>query len=162
MEIPLTLGQVALVDDECYPWLVSIASWQARPREGRQGFYARGALRGVPGGQRWVRMHRLLLPFAPDDVDHINGDSLDNRRANLRSATRSQNLCNQRLSSRNRSGFRGVCWDRRAGRWKVEIQVRKKRISGGSFIDLHDAARRWNELAKIHHGEFARLNEVPE
>ena len=68
-----------------------------------------------------VHMHRLVLPDAPFDIDHINGNGLDNRKCNLRSATRSQNIANTPTRSDNKLGLRGVCYHKATGKYMAQI-----------------------------------------
>ncbi len=102
-------------------------------------------------------MHRVILK-APGglDVDHINGDGLDNRRINLRVCTRSQNLANQGTQARNLSGCKGVSWDKRTGRWITFISVNSKNHNLGRFDDLQTARAAYQAAAVRHFGEFAR------
>jgi hypothetical protein len=107
-----------------------------------------------------VRMHREIMN-APDGllVDHKNGKTLDNRRANLRLATHSQNMCNKpKTSTKSTSRFRGVYLDKRKGRWVAKIQINRKRIWLGYFDNEIDAVRVYDTAAKMYHGEFAHLN----
>ena len=89
-------------------------------------------------------------------VDHINGNRLDNRIKNLRLATHSQNQCNSGLNKLNKSGFKGVCWFQPTKQWKAYIRVQGKQHHLGYFTDKQDAikARRIAEIK--HHGEFRR------
>lgn len=91
-----------------------------------------------------------------EDVDHINGDGLDNRRCNLRIATRSQNMMNMRLPSNNTSGFKGVSWSKKAHKFKAYIQLQGKSYHLGYFNDPADAHAAYCEAAKLHFGEYAR------
>src|ERR1035437_8429020 len=95
-EIPLTMGQVALVDDEDYDWLMSQGKWHALKRTHGTAYYAMRAVRKPGGGYSHQCMHRILMD-APKgiEVDHINGNGIDNRRANLRTATHLQNSSNK-------------------------------------------------------------------
>ena len=89
--IPLTQGQVTIVDDEDFEY-VSQHNWRAK-RAGRHGDYWYAAL---SGGTKTIFLHRLLVNAQPgEDVDHKNHATLDNRRSNLRRATRSQNNANK-------------------------------------------------------------------
>jgi hypothetical protein len=120
------------------------------------------AVRNVKAGSSrttTVRLHRLILN-APQDlvVDHINGDSLDNRRANLRLATHSQNCCNKKKRENTSSRFMGVCFEKSKNKWCVRIRHSGKRIWLGRFDSEIDAAKAYDEAAKKYHGEFARLN----
>lgn len=93
------------------------------------------------------------VPSGP--VDHINHNRSDNRWGNLREATVSQNLGNARLSKRNKSGHKGVYWDKRDGRWLAHIGMngRVKRL--GRFTDINDAISAYTAAAQSHFGEFA-------
>ncbi len=106
-----------------------------------------------------VRLHRLIMD-APKGVlvDHRNGDSLDNRRANLRLATRAQNCGNMRKRKNTSSRFKGVCFHKKYRKWTAYISVAKKRISLGYFDSEIEAAKAYDEAAKKYRGEFACLN----
>lgn len=92
-------------------------------------------------------------------VDHINTDSLDNRKANLRLATHSQNSCNSRRDKSNTySRFRGVSFSKRKGKWFAAIRVNGKKTWLGYFANEEDAAKAYDEAAQKYHGEFARVN----
>lgn len=104
-------------------------------------------------------MHRLIIGAdAGVDVDHINGNGLDNRRDNLRVCSRSQNLHNSRKHCGGHSKFKGVQKATRRNAWIVRIVVNKRRIWGGYFSNEEDAARRYDELAREHCGEYRRVN----
>lgn len=79
--------------------------------------------------------------FPVNDIDHINGNGLDNRLINLRDVTESENLRNVRLSSRNKSGVIGVSWDKLVSKWRADIRIDGKKKFLGFFDDLEDAAR---------------------
>lgn len=102
-------------------------------------------------------MHREVLS-APvgSQVDHKDTDGLNNTKANLRLATASDNACNVRLSTRNRSGRKGVSWSAQKGRWQVHICRHGVRRNLGLFCDLEEAARAYEEASKRLHGEFGR------
>jgi len=91
-------------------------------------------------------------------VDHRNGNGLDNRRQNLRQATHAQNLANQKLSSRNVSGYKGVSRNRNLDRWTATISPAGRSVYLGSFDTPQDAARAYDAAAVEHYAEFARLN----
>jgi hypothetical protein len=124
--IPLTQGKFALVDDADFEWL---NQWKWRVNHG----YARRALyeNGKRAGD--ISMHRLINNTpAGLDTDHINRDKLDNRRDNLRSATRSQNNFNTPPPKNNKSGTKGVWYSKRWGLWYAQIKVKGKRYNLGS------------------------------
>ena len=92
-------------------------------------------------------------------VDHENGDTLDNRRANLRLATHYQNTCNRRkIKSKTSSRFIGLYFEKRSSRWVTAIKNHGKKIYLGRFKSEIDAAHAYDEAAKKYHGEFAHLN----
>ena len=91
-------------------------------------------------------------------VDHRNGNGLDNRRDNLRLATRSQNSANKRKRKNTSSRFIGVHFDKRSGRWCAGIKKNAKRYGIDYYDNEIDAARAYDAAAKKFHGEFARLN----
>lgn len=93
-------------------------------------------------------------------VDHINHNGLDNRKANLRLATRTQNSWNRRKvkTIKCTSRFKGVSWHKYEKKWQARIQVNKMRKTIGYFDDEIEAAKAYDEAAKKYHGEFANLN----
>ncbi len=98
----------------------------------------------------------------PEDmeVDHINGNGLDNRRKNLRICTRLQNVRNTPKRKDTQSKFKGVHFLKKRDKWIARIQVEGKRINSGYFNTELEAAKRYNELATKYHEEFAYLNPV--
>ena len=120
---------------------------------------ARGAP-NVPGA--WVRLHRLLLGLGrgQGQVDHINGDGLDNRRENIRACTNSQNQMNRRKSpmQKTASRYKGVVFDAERGKWRAQLKRDGKRYRGPRRKSELQAALDYDLLAEKHFGEFARLN----
>jgi hypothetical protein len=102
-------------------------------------------------------MHRLINGTPEGrDTDHKNCNRLDNRRDNLRVATRAQNHYNKSLGSDNTSGFKGVSWEKRRGKWIASINIDGHRKFLGSFISAEIAYSAYCEAARLGHGEFAR------
>jgi HNH endonuclease len=156
-EIALTRGQVALVDDEDYPELAKF-KWFASWSKTTKTFYA---LRStyVKGKRSSLSMQRQIIKPPPRKlVDHASRNTLDNRRCNLRIATRSQNQWNRKRNSRNTSGFNGVSWSKFENAWRATITVKWKTYVVGFFSTPEAAARAYDEAAKKLHGEFASLN----
>lgn len=156
-KIPLTKGEFALVDDDdfenlhCHRWLCVIQKTVK---------YAR-RLVSVNGQWRWRHMHREVVKTPKNlDVDHINGNGLDNRKINLRKCSRSCNCANSKFRNNNTSGFRGVTFDRHRKRWKGQIMVKGKNIFLGRFLTAVSAAQSYNQAALKFFGEFARLNKI--
>jgi hypothetical protein len=110
-------------------------------------------------GIKLIYLHREIMN-APANllVDHINSDTLDNRRANLRLATHSQNSCNRPKKSNTSSRFIGVSFLKQRKRWRAAIRHHGKRIWLGYFDSEIEAGKAYDEAARKYHGEFARLN----
>jgi hypothetical protein len=159
--IPLTQGQFAIVDDEDYDDLVK-HNWNAAWASTNNSFYVVRQRRKIdPSGPDAVRMHRIIMN-APKGmvVDHINHDTLDNRKVNLRVCTTAQNSMNKVKSSNNTSGYKGVCWHKGEGKWNARIKIHRKLIHLGSFICKEEAARSYNKASEKYHGEFGYKNII--
>lgn len=155
-EIRLSNGMVAKVDDADLEWL-SRWNWHSMG-EGRKRYAGRLERRGS-GVRVFISMHRALMGFPEGkQVDHINGDSLDNRRGNLRICDHFGQHRNARKSARGRSPYRGVAWMKNMGRWQVRITVTGKKLFLGYTATDEEGARIYDEAARKHHGEFACVN----
>lgn len=152
VEVKLTRGLVTVIDAEDLE-LVSQHKWCAR--QGGNTYYALGKHDG-----KKVLLHRFLVNALDGiHVDHINHDGLDNRRGNLRLCTRSENLRNSQKHKGCISEFKGVTKrpDGRRKPWEAQIYVNKKKYRRFFFTEL-EAALCYDEMAKEHFGEFAKLN----
>lgn len=155
-EIPLTQGKVALVDEADFEWL-SQWKWYAKLKKSSGYFYARrndkkGAKHSV------IELHRAIMGLQGGDrrnVDHINHDTLDNRRSNLRVCTSAQNTRNSRRRSDNLSGFKGVHFHSSSQKWAAQIRVNGKAIHLGLRDTPAEAHKLYCTAAKEHFGEFA-------
>lgn len=161
--ISLTKGQAALVDDEDYEEL-NEHSWCAVQRPNGKWYATRTIThwnrRTKERSLECVLMHRVVLQ-GTIEVDHRDGNGLNNQRANLRPATRKQNGANRgKFASRTTSRFKGVSWNARARKWQAGIKVDGKSKYLGSFGDEVDAARAYNRAAGEHFGAFARPNTI--
>lgn len=146
-QIPLTRGQVALVDAADFDRLARYR-WQAI--ETKPGLWYAQRADGL-------YMHRMIMGLDVTLVDHRNGNGLDNRRANLRLATVSLNNCNARKRATARAPFKGVDWHR--GAWRVRITPPGGRqLSLGHFVDVLEAALVYDAAARRLFGPFARVN----
>ena len=151
--IGLTRGKWAIVSAADYEWL-SQWKWHASPRGPAGEFYAKRRERG-----RNVWMHREIMQAPPEMVvDHIDGNSLNNVRDNLRLCTAKENSRNRRPNRNSKTGFKGVWRDKRTGRWYATIRYQKKNIYLGAFDTAEEAARAYDRKALELFGEFARLN----
>jgi hypothetical protein len=134
--------------------------WQAH-KSGGNKFYA---VARIKGSNKLIRLHRLILNFSDTsrDIDHINGNGLDNRKNNLHIATRQENMMNQRIiPSNNTSGYIGVTWNKRANKWSAQIKINGKHISLGDYINIEDAikARKDGELKYFGKNKFINFEE---
>jgi hypothetical protein len=122
---------------------------------------ARGYL-SVGIGRQYYFAHRLIWKIVTGSdpsaqVDHIDGDRLNNRWANLRPATNGQNLWNAKRRADNRSGVKGVSWDAQQKKWAANITINRKLRRLGRFSSVAEAAEVVNAERIRLHGEFARL-----
>lgn len=149
VRVPLTRGMFAVVD-EVDADLVSRFKWHVVVAEGLP--YAATRLGGA-AGERKAKMHRVILG-APGGllIDHRNGDTLDNRRDNLRSASSSLNTANSKLTIRPKSGHCGVY--QKKDKYHAVITVLGRQIFLGSFLTLDDAAAAYRAARRQHFGEF--------
>ena len=152
--IHLSQGQVALVDDADYD-ILNKSAWHAY--KSKNTYYAVRRLRGN-GKDTTQRMHRFLLDPKPDEqVDHKNGNGLDNQRHNLRTCSCQQNTRNRR-KYRGNSKYKGVSCESKP--WRAQITVNGGVILLGRFTTEIEAALAYNVAAKQHFGEFAVLNTI--
>jgi len=153
-EIQLTKGYVALVDAEDFEWL-SQFTWRVIKPGGY--IYATSRING-----RFVYLHRLVMSVTDKNiyVDHIDQNTLNNIKSNLRTCTKAENHRNGRMRPNNKSGYRGVHWVGPCKRWHVQIKQDGKTKYLGRFTDLIIAAKAYNKAAKEIHGDFATLNIV--
>lgn len=157
IEIPLTKGYVAIIDDADAP-LVAPYKWSVHDGKRNAGnLYAVNHKVGF--------MHRLILGCSKGDgveVDHEDGNGLHNRRNNLRKSTSSQNKFNMKVKPRGLSRFKGVYWEKARGVWHAQIAMAVggvyRRFNLGRFVDEESAARAYDRKAIELFGTFARLN----
>lgn len=158
-------GFRVLVDDEDYP-AVTAHKWRfqetgCNKRRTRTPYVTR-TTRTKDRKSVTIYLHRFLLGLTRGDGrtgDHKSGDTLDNRRSNLRIATTTEQNRNRRPQGQ---GFKGVSFERRTGHWFARIgavvEGTSRQVHLGTFETQDEAARAYDEAAKRLHGEFARLN----
>lgn len=140
-------------------------NWSVHIRENGKRHYAIRAL--YSNGKKFadVLLHRVILErmIAPlklekcEDVDHIDGNGLNNARSNLRLATRSQNQANRGMSKNNKSGYKGVCYDKKGNKWTASIGHKGKRYAIGRYNTPEEAHEAYKAKAKELFGEFSRF-----
>lgn len=105
-------------------------------------------------------MHRLIMGLPVGSVDHKNGNKLDNRRCNLRLCNQSQNTANSQKRITNKSGFKGVSWNKRYQKWEAYLTKNYKHIFVGYFDNKKSAAKAYNIRAKKEFGAFHKPNAL--
>lgn len=154
-EIVLSQGMVALVDDDDYEWLNSM-KWHAH-RDGHT-CYARHAY-WENGACKTVKMHRVIMG-APQgkEIDHMNGNGLDNRKSNLRICSTAENQHNGRKWQQTSSRYKGV--SRWKNKWRARLKSAGKEIYLGTFDTEEEAAKAYDEGALRVFGPFAYVNDI--
>ena len=139
-----------MVDDEDYE-ILSHFHWQV------DRFKTVGCHNG--GGS--ILMHRMIM-LAPQgvEIDHIDGNRLNNQKSNLRFATSSQNKINRGPRKDNKSGYKGVSWHKQRNCWAVRLMINGKYQHLGLFQDKHKAAQVYNDNALKYYGSYAWLNKI--
>lgn len=149
---------VCLVDDDVAE-LIAGYSWRMNDRN----YVRTSKYMGMKDGKeikKEVQIHRLIMDAPVNlEVDHINGNPLDNRRSNLRLCNRNQNKANTRIVSTNTSGYKGV--SKHKGKWQASIRINNKLCYLGRFLTKERAALEYNKRALQEWGEFAWLNPIP-
>lgn len=154
IELLYPKNALTVIDDDDYDRVMALGLKWTTAGEG----YAISTGR-INGEQ--VRLHRFIMRFPLEMVDHKNRNKLDNRKENLRVCNKSQNAVNTaRKKGKNR--FKGVYWSRANGKWLVQIGYNLKVIYGGYFKSELEAAKAANILYSKYHGEFAVLNIIKE
>lgn len=151
-EIELTQGKVAIVDDEDFEYL---SQWKWCAAFMTRNFYAAKSI-SINGQRKVILMHRFILnPEKNMVVDHINGNTLDNRRENLRICTPRENSRNRKKRTISKNKYKGVANSNGKFIARIEIHL-------GTFENEIDAAKAYNEAAKNLFGDFAKLNFIEE
>jgi len=149
--ILLTQGFETLVDDADFSFL-NQWKWYANRVNERGTIYAVRTDKSA-GKPKKIYLHRLLLTTSKF-VDHVDGNTLDNRRANLREASNAQNQHNRGKSRRNSSGYKGVSFHKRDNKWQAKINIKGKAKFLGYFDNPVLASQAYEAKACEIHGEF--------
>ncbi|MCP3998841.1 MAG: hypothetical protein GY722_27780 [bacterium] len=150
-KIPIIGGSYFIVD-RCRASALEALSWSMHDGYARHYHYE--------GNERFnVYAHHCIIGRGLNgmQVDHVNRDRLDNRRANLRFVTNQENCLN---SGPKTGRFKGVSWKTANRKWVAQIFYDGVKHHVGVFDDEVEAARAWNEAARLHHGKFAFQNQV--
>lgn len=147
-----------ILDAECHH-LIGSGKWYIA----KNGYVCRSEYLGKIGSKyvnQTVYLHRLIMNQPEGmQVDHINGNKLDNRKQNLRICSNQQNNRNTKSRKGSTSKFKGVSWDNTNKKWMSQISLGGgKHVRMGRFVNEIDAAKAYDEKAKIYHGQFAYLN----
>lgn len=142
------IGKFSLIDDDDFE-KVNAKKWSVSHLGRAKGMHK------LNGKWKYVFMHRFIMNFPDGQIDHKNGDCLDNRKENLRICDRSQNGINRPPLNKKYKGVRQV-----GRRFEARIKFKQKDIRLGSFKTEIEAAKAYNEAAKKYFGEFAWLNPV--
>lgn len=150
--IPLDDDHFTIVDDADFEML-SAYTWRLLKSRNKGGYACTGP------GVDTVLMHRLIMQAPPDkQVDHINGNRLDNRRENLRLVTNSQNNMNQKKQDGTSSQYKGVSWDKSKQKWSSKIMLNGRTVNLGRYDDELLAAHVYDAAARYMFKEYARPN----
>lgn len=147
--IPLTKGQFAMVDDMDFEELSKL-KWRFS-----RGYAVRWSIK-IQGPKRMIYMHALIMsPPEGNEVDHKDGNGLNNQRDNLRNCTHTKNKYNSKMYSTNKLGVKGVSLFR--GKFRATIQHSGQWVWLGDFKNLLEAKLAHETAALKYHGEFARF-----
>lgn len=164
VELQLSKGQVAIIDEQDAD-LASV-KWCAQYNKCVDSYYAIRTV-GERSNRTRLKLHNVImeritsLPIPQGyEVDHINRNTLDNRRSNLRLATRTQNSRNKGLSKSNTSGYKGAVYRKTDKAWVANIRVDDCTLLLGYYSTAEEAAIAYNHAAKQYYGDFAYLNPI--
>lgn len=158
--ITLSNRLVAIVD-ECDAERVASRNWHAsQKKRSNNTIYPATEWPLSPGKRRTVWLHRFIIGAPPKTfVDHINGDTLDCRRSNLRLATNAQNQANARKRIDNTTGFKGVAFCKKGNLFRAVLRVNGRKTHLGSYKTAEEAHSAYQAAALAAHGEFARTGQ---
>lgn len=156
-KIRLQNGKYTLVDDGDYDQFCMYKWYEDALGYVRRVIYLGGGRKNQKS--KTFLLHREILKTPKGyETDHINRNRLDNRRKNLRIATRQQNGCNRALQLNNTTGLRGVIWNKHRKKWMAQIKENQSNHYLGLFERKEDAAKAYDEAASKYFGIFAQKN----
>lgn len=148
----LTQGKVAIIDYEDYK-IVTAYKWFAHKRGGK--YYASTNYKKGNAGRKALHMHRIIIKCPSNlEVDHIDGNTLNNCKDNLRVCTHQENMFNSKLSASNKSGCKGVSFYKKTNKWVAYIHINDKMVHLGYFKTLEEASNKSKIARKRHHKGF--------
>jgi len=152
-KITLTQGKHAIVDDEDFKEL-NRHKWCAN-KFGHSFYACRGMYDPKTQKTKTILMHRVILDAPTGTIcDHVNRNGLDNRKTNLRFCTKEQNSHNSKINIKNKSGYKGVSWDKNRKKWVVRMKINGFYKFIGRFTDKEKAIGAYHSRARKNHGEF--------
>lgn len=152
--ITLTQGKSATIDTEDYK-SISKFKWFAK-KDGKNSYACRSIFVKGKGGT--IMMHRQIMDKCPKgkEIDHIDGNGLNNRRSNLRIVSKSQNQLNAGLRIDNSSGFKGVSWDKRHKMWYAYARLSGKQVNLGRYTKITEAVTAYEIFTDRHYKQYKR------
>jgi hypothetical protein len=155
IQIPLTQGKVALIDDDMFDRVLYF-KWYALKHYNT--YYASTYIKLPNGNESTITMHRLIYGFPNSHIDHVDGNGLINTKENTRLATNGQNQMNRQKTKNASSHYKGVSWIKADNAWKGSIKVNGINMHLGYSKDQIQLALRYDMAAIYYFGEFAKLN----
>ena len=152
--IILTKGKICVIDSADYH-LIKNFTWGAKNTKKFNNYYAKTSFRLENGKFTTLTLHRLIMNIrdSKNEIDHINHDTLNCSRINLRVANKSENMCNRKIFKNNLSGFKNICWNELRQKWVVRII--KNHVKHWKFFDnISDACEWKNKMLPVIHGKF--------
>jgi hypothetical protein len=155
-DVIISIGKFEVIISACDAEKIYAHSWHKSGHPKRGGPYF--SYTTPRPAHKQITLHHFIVDCPPGMcVDHINGNTLDNRRSNLRICAQEENNRNRCKNSNSTSGYKGVFWDNHYKKWASYIQVNNKRIYLGRFNDPKKAYVAYVAASKKHHGEFGRI-----
>ena len=150
-------NHIVEIDSDDYD-IIKVYYWRIAKKPNRDKYYIKTNI----NSKKHLFLHRLIMNLYDTnlEIDHIDNNTLNNKKENLRICNRTENMHNRIKYVNNKSGYKGVYFSKVLKKWHSRIQNNKEHIHLGYFNDIKDAAIAYNKAAVEYHGEYARLNEV--